>query len=395
MLRKEVEVAPELERKLKEIRHYLHQYPELSFQEFQTSEFIASCLDDWGIAYRRVGETGIVVDIIGGKGEGPHIAIRADIDALPIEEKTGLSFASCHPGVMHACGHDGHTTILLGVIYQLHQHRGQWNGRVRGIFQPGEEADGAALRMIEQGVLEQPRVDQMLALHLWPHLPHGTIGVRYGAVTASCDDFEFEIQGKGGHSARPHQSIDAIMISAQILQALSFYVTKANNPVDPVVVHVGVIEGGSASNVVADRVVLKGTVRSVSQATRTKIKKELTQLVENVAKTHGGNACVTFTDGHPPVINDEEITKTLEKSAREWLGESVHILKEPSMGADDFGAFAERVPSTYFRLGVGKAGSPVVDLHHPGFQFDDTIIPIGVTLVTRTVLKLINNEERA
>lgn len=389
---KDIELSPDLEAQLLWIRHQLHQHPELSFQEFQTSKRIATCLDEWGIGYRRVGETGIVVDLVGEKGEGPHIGLRADIDALPIQEQTGLPYASQSPGVMHACGHDGHTTILLGATFLLNQLKNRFAGRVRCLFQPGEEADGAALHMISQGVLEQPPVDHMLALHLWPHLPHGTIGVKTGPVTASCDDFVIEIEGKGGHSARPHQSIDAIAISGQVLQALSFYVTKAHNPVEPVVIHVGKIQGGTASNIVADRVVLEGTTRAVSPFSRQKLQAELTQLVEGVANTYGGKSKVTFTEGHPPVINDDRVTRVLEKGAIELLGPSgVHVLKEPSLGADDFGAFAERVPSVYFRLGVTKEGLPRVDLHHPAFQFDDSIIPIGVKLFTWTALKLLAN----
>jgi amidohydrolase len=383
----EVTVREDLAAKLTEIRRHLHRYPELSFQEYQTAAYIASCLEEWGIPYTRMGETGIVVDLVGEKGEGPHIGIRADIDALPIAEMTGLPYASAHPGVMHACGHDGHTAILLGTAFQLHRLKSQWAGRVRCIFQPGEEADGAAQRMIEQGVLENPRVEGMLALHLWPHLPHGTIGVRYGAVTAACDEFVITVAGKGGHSARPHQGVDAIAIGAQVIQALSLLVAKESNPVDPVVVHVGKIEGGSAPNVIADRVVLEGTVRTVSAQTREKVKKRLTRLTESIAESFGGSARVEYITGHPPVINDEGMTRLLEKRAVELLGpEKVHLLKEPSMGADDFGAFAEAVPSTYFRLGVGQPGQTVYDLHHPQFQFDDSILSVGVNVLVWTVL---------
>jgi len=372
--------------RLLEIRRHLHRYPELSFQEFQTFHYIASCLESWGIPFRQVGETGIVAEIAGEKGEGPHIGIRADMDALPIEEKTGLPFASCHPGVMHACGHDGHMAILLGTALHLHRRRTEWAGRVRCIFQPGEEAEGAAQRMIDQGVLQHPRVDAMLALHLWPHLPLGTIGVKYGTVTASCDDFSIEIAGKAGHSARPHQCVDAIAISAQVLQALSLLVTKEHNPIDPVVVHVGTIHGGTASNVVADRVVLTGTARTVSNETREMLKQRLSRLAVNTAITFGGTAHVRFTEGHPPVINDDRITRAVEESAAEILGPgSVQVLTEPSMGADDFGAFSQRVPSAYIRLGVGQEGLPVYDLHHPQFQFDDAVIPIGVKVLVWTL----------
>ncbi|WP_174733310.1 M20 metallopeptidase family protein [Mesobacillus harenae] len=389
----EIQVKSELKAKLLEIRKHLHKYPELSFEEFKTSEYIGKCLSEWGIPFNRICETGIVVDIIGEMGSGPHIGIRADIDALPIQEKTGLPFASCHPGIMHGCGHDGHTAILLGTVYQLYNQRKNLNGRVRCIFQPGEEADGAAAKLIEQGVLDNPNLDAMLALHLWPHLPHGTIGIRYGAITASCDDFIIEIEGMGGHSARPHQAIDAIAISAQVLQAIPAIVTKFNNPVEPVVIHIGKIAGGTANNVVAERVTLEGTTRAVTYETRERIKAQLINIVQNITQSFGGKAQVHYKESHSPVINSEWVTKAIEKSSVELFGrESVVQLKEPSMGADDFGAFAEKVPSTYFRLGTAQGEQTTYDLHHPQFNFDDSIIPIGVNLLTYTVLNRLQKE---
>jgi amidohydrolase len=391
--KEEIQVNEEVMGKLIEIRRHLHKYPELSFQEYNTYEYITNVLKEWGIPFNKIGETGIFVDIIGESGEGPHIGIRADIDALPIQEQTGLPFSSVNQGVMHACGHDGHTTILLGTVYQLHKKKNRLSGRVRCIFQPGEEADGAARQLIELGVLDNPSIDEMLALHLWPHLPHGTIGVRYGAITASCDDFVIEIEGKGGHSARPHQAIDAINISSQMIQALHTLVTKASNPVEPVVVHVGKINGGTASNVVAGHAVLEGTTRTVTIETRKKIKSQFIDICENIAKSFGGKASVRYADGHPPVINSESVTRAVEESAKEILGpEKVVYLKEPSMGADDFGAFAEKVPSTYFRLGTAIAGKKVYDLHHPKFEFDESIIPIGIQLFTHNILSKLQKE---
>lgn len=376
------------------IRQHLHQYPELSFQEKNTCEYIISCLKNWGIPYQKKGETGIVVDIIGEKGEGQHIGLRADIDALPILEQTGLAYSSKNPGVMHACGHDGHTTILLGVVHQLFNLKGKISGRVRCIFQPGEEADGAARQMIEQGVLENPAVDCMVALHLWPQLPLGSVGVKYGPVTAACEEFVIVIKGKAGHSARPHQAIDAISISAQILHALSFLVTKGSNPVEPIVIHVGKIQGGTASNIVADRVVLEGTMRTVTQEARIKLKRQVSQLVERIVDVHDARAIITYTDGTPPVINDDRLTKCLEESTRDLLGSSnLFVLKEPSMGADDFGNFAEKVPSTYFRLGIRKEDQEIFDLHHPQFQFDDQVIPIGVKVLVSFVSRLLQKGE--
>ncbi|MGE7185014.1 M20 metallopeptidase family protein [Peribacillus sp. NPDC006672] len=382
-----VQVNEELSSKLIEVRRYIHQYPELSFQEYNTCDYIAKILKQWGIPYNKIGETGIFVDIIGENGGGPHIGIRADIDALPIQEQTGLPFSSMNQGVMHACGHDGHTTILLGTAYQLFKQRSKLAGRVRCIFQPGEEADGAAQHLIDLGVLESPSVDGMLALHLWPHLPHGTIGVKYGAITASCDDFVIEIEGESGHSARPHQAIDAITISSQIIQALHTLVTKSSNPVEPVVVHVGKINGGTASNIVANRVVLEGTIRAVTYETRNKLKSQVSNLCKQLAEAFSGKATVHYKEGLPPVINSELMTRAVEESAIGIFGpDKVVHLKEPSMGADDFGEFAKKVPSAYFRLGTAIEGKQVFDLHHPQFEFDESIIVIGVELFTFIIL---------
>ncbi len=390
----DMELSSELVEQLIAIRRHLHQYPELSFQEHATRAYITSCLDKWGIPYTKIGETGLFVDIVGALGEGLHMGVRADIDALPIEEQTGLPFASKHHGVMHACGHDGHTTILLGTVYQLWQRRDRFCGRVRCIFQPGEEADGAAEELIRLGVLDNPAVDEILALHLWPHLPLGTIGIKYDAITASCDNFIIEIEGKGGHSARPHQGVAAIAISGAVLQALSLIVTKGSNPVEPVVVHVGKINGGSASNVIADRVVMEGTTRAVSMETREKVKAQLIQLVEGIAESCGAKARIAYQFSHPPVINDQALTRTVEESARELLGhEAVQLLKEPSMGADDFGAFTAKIPGTYFRLGIKQADTVCYDLHHPQFSFDEQVIAVGVKMFTYTVLKRLQRGE--
>jgi amidohydrolase len=390
----DVKVTQELETKLIGIRRHLHQHPELSFKEFATFEYIASCLDNWKIPYRKVGETGIAVDIVGEQGEGAHIGVRADIDALPIEERTGLPFASVNAGVMHACGHDGHSAILLGTVYQLHKLKDRFAGRVRCIFQPGEEADGAAEQMIKEGILTSPGVDEMYALHLWPHLPLGTIGVKYGGITASCDTFRIVIQGKGGHSARPHQAIDAIAVSAQLLQALSYLANKGMNPVDPIVIHIGKIQGGSASNIVADQVILEGTARAVSAETRREVKERLIELTHRVVESFGAKAEIFYKDSHPPVINDDGATLAVEQAVKELYGEqSVSRLKDPSMGADDFGSFAEQVPSCYFRLGIQQEGLASYDLHHPQFHFDEQALSIGVEVFTWTVLSRLQKKE--
>ncbi|MCM3409514.1 M20 metallopeptidase family protein [Metabacillus litoralis] len=377
------------------IREHLHQYPELSFKEYTTSAYICSWLDKWKIPYKKIAETGIIVDIIGEKDPSSHcIAIRADIDALPIQEETDLVYASVNKGVMHACGHDGHTTILLGTIYLLNQLKKNLQGTVRCIFQPGEEEDGAAKLLIKEGVLDNPKVHAMLALHLWPHLSIGTVGIKYGCVTAGYDDFHIKLSGQSGHAGRPHHGLDAIAIGAQVIQSLQFLTTKMNDPLDPVVINIGQINGGTANNVIAESVVLEGTIRTTSQQSRVKILSMFTNIVESIPKMYGGSAELCFIAENPPVLNNDKVTETLQHAAEEVLGsDNVYVLEKPSMGADDFGSFSEKIPSSYFRLGVRERAEEIYDLHHPKFNFPHEVIPIGVKVFTNAVLHLLDEKE--
>ncbi|MFD1707397.1 M20 family metallopeptidase [Siminovitchia sediminis] len=372
--------------KLFSIRKHLHQYPELSFKEHQTSLYIQDWLNQWGIPFKVVCETGVVVDITGEAGDGPNIALRADIDALPIREESGLDFASRNKGVMHACGHDGHTTILLGAVYHIWKYKSQLKGMVRCIFQPGEEALGAAEKMIKAGVLSQPEINNMVALHLWPKIPEGTIGTKTGAVTAASDDFKIEVKGKSGHAARPHEGIDTITIGSKIVDAIEYYTTEWKDPVDPLVIHVGKMHGGKAKNVIADQVILEGTIRSISSETREKLRKEFPVFVKNIAKDFGGEAAVDYREGLPAVINDPDTTEKINKAAWAMIGKkNVLELDSVSMGSDDFGFFAEKVPSCYFRLGVRDEKGENFDLHHPKFQFNEEVIPIGSKILIQYV----------
>lgn len=385
---------PSIEPKLFAIRRQLHQFPELSFDEHETSAFIGRCLEEWGIPYQRMCDTGIVVDIAGERGTGRNVVLRADIDALPIQEQSGLSFSSQHDGVMHACGHDGHTTILLGAVYHLWQLKHGFGGVVRCVFQPGEEADGAALKMIQAGVLDNPGIDAAVALHLWPHLPFGTVGLKEGGVTASCDDFTITITGKGGHGARPHQAVDAIAIAAEVIRSLQYMVSKMSNPVEPLVIHVGKIHGGNASNVVADHVTLDGTIRTLSEEVRLDVKAKFLRLVAGLCEQYGAKAAIDYQDGNPAVYNDSSVKAVVEQSAAQIIGrERIHVLPQPSMGADDFGYFARQVPSTYFRLGIKREGMESYDLHHPKFQFDEAILPIGAKIFTQFALNWLEEGE--
>lgn len=384
-------ISSNLSDEIIEIRRHLHQYPELSFKEFETSKFIQSVLNKWGIPYKIIGETGVFVDIVGSK-EGPSLALRADIDALPIQEETDFEYKSENPKVMHACGHDGHTAILLGAIHELYKKKEMLQGTVRCIFQPGEEADGAALALIEQGILENPSIEAVIGLHLWPYISLGSIGIKQGSITASCDDFQIVIKGKGGHSARPHQAIDAIAISAQVIQNLQTIVAKRFNPVHPVVIHVGKIIGGEASNIVADTVTLDGTMRALLPEVRVQLREEIEKVCRAAEVQWGTKISVDFTFGAPPIENDGMITKGFEEMAVQLLGkEKVVQLLEPSMGADDFGYFSERVPCLYFRLGIKKENEISYDLHHPEFHFDDSVLATGVDLYVNYAIHYLKN----
>lgn len=390
--------SEELQQEFITIRRHLHKYPELSFEEYETSNFIAKKLEEFGIKYERVGDTGIKA-VIEGEQENLSakftVALRADIDALPIKEETGEPYSSLNEGIMHACGHDGHTTILLGAARMLHEYRKHFNGKVVCIFQPGEEADGAAKRMIELGVLENPKVDRMVALHLWPYIPFGSIGIRNGSMTASCDDFTIEVYGKSGHSARPHEGVDSINIAMKIIQAIEHLVMKMNNPLNPIVVHVGKITGGTARNVIAEKTVLEGTSRALTEENRTMLKREITRISKQIAEVFHAQADVHFMDGNAPVLNDETVTSIVEEAAIElWGKEKVVELDQPSLGADDFGDFSLIVPSTYFRLGIEKDGEEVYSLHHPKFNFDDTLLSTGVATFAYTAVKLLECSEK-
>jgi amidohydrolase len=235
----------------------------------------------------------------------------------------------------------------------------------------------------------------MLALHLWPHLPLNSIGIRYGCITASSDDFAIEVIGKSGHGGRPQNGIDAIAIAAQIIQSLQFMITKQNDPVSPVVINIGKINGGTANNVIAEKVTLEGTIRSTSPSTRKKVLAEFTNIVSSIPKIYGGQSSITMVGENPPIINNDEVTAVVERAAQTVVGkENVYVLPNPSMGSDDFGSFAEMVPSCYFRLGIAEEVLPAYDLHHPKFYFNEEIIPVGVKVFTIAILNLLNKGGR-
>lgn len=371
------EIATKLAPRLIEIRRHIHSHPELSGQEYQTSAYVAGVLSSYGIhAQQGVGKTGVVGDLLNSESDR-ILAIRADLDALPIHERTGLDYASSEAGVMHACGHDVHTTVGLGTAMVLAQLGENFPGNVRFLFQPAEEIAQGASWMVEDGVLNN--VSGILSLHVFPTIPAGSLGIRYGALTAAADDLEIIIIGESGHGARPHEAIDAIWIASQVITSLQQAISRTQNPLRPVVVTIGKIVGGRAPNVIADEVKLLGTVRSLHPESREALPQWIEQIVANVCKTYGAQYQVKYKQGVPGVLNDPMLTQLLEQSSREaWGSDSIIILPEPSLGAEDFSRYLEKVPGSMFRLGVGFKDKHNYPLHHPQFAIDETAIITGV-----------------
>lgn len=387
----------EIESELIKIRQYLHKHPELSYQEYETANYIEKQLTTMGISNKRISKTGVIALIEGEKEstskEKITIGIRADTDALPIHEQTGLPFSSVNQGVMHACGHDGHTAILLGAAQLLQQNKNEIAGNILCVFQHAEEEGGGAKELIDLGIIETYNVSAFMALHLWPHLPLGTIGIRYGSMTAACDDFDIKIVGKSGHSARPNEGIDAISIAIKIINSIQQMKLSMISPLDASVIHFGQINGGSGRNVIADQVTIKGTVRSLTPKVREKLAQEINRLAQSTGEMFGAQVSVNYEYGPAPVTNDDLVTQVVAKSSQSlWGTEKLTEIKDPSLGADDFGEFAQKVPSTYFRLGI-RDHKHHYDLHHPKFSFDEKALSIGAATFAYSAINTISEME--
>ncbi|MEG4853901.1 M20 family metallopeptidase [Microcoleus sp. B5-D4] len=381
MLPRIKELAATLAPRLIEIRRHIHSHPELSGQEYQTAAYVAGVLASSGVhAIEGIGKTGVLGELKGNSSESRWLAIRTDMDALPIQERTNLEFASRNEGVMHACGHDIHTTVGLGAAMILSQLGEKLPGHVRFLFQPAEEIAQGAQWMIKDGAMQD--VDGILGVHVFPTIPGGCIGIRHGALTAAADDLELIVMGESGHGARPHEAIDAIWIASQIITTLQQAISRTQNPLRPLVLTIGQINGGRAPNVIADRVKLLGTVRSLHPETHEKLPAWIEQIVSSVCATYGAKYELTYKRGVPGVQNDPKLTQLVESAALEALGRSrVQILPEPSLGAEDFSMYLEHAPGTMFRLGVGLTDKPNYPLHHPQFEVDEAAIVTGaVTL---------------
>jgi amidohydrolase len=380
-----------LQPQLVEWRRQIHQKPELGFQEKITAEFISQKLQNWGIEHQvGIAQTGIVAIIKGEKStHGKVLAIRADMDALPIQELNEVPYCSQRDGIMHACGHDGHTAIALGTAQYLHQHRQELNGTVKIIFQPAEEGPGGAKPMIAAGVLNNPDVDAIIGLHLWNNLPLGTVGVRPGALMAAVELFRCTIFGKGGHGAIPHQTVDSLVVAAQIVSALQTIVSRNINPLDSAVVTVGELHAGTAVNVIADTAKMGGTVRYFNPDLAGFFKERIEKIIAGICQSHGANYDLDYIHLYPPVINDAQIAALVRSVAQEVIEIPIGVFSEcQTMGGEDMSFFLQEVPGCYFFLGSANAEKKLdYPHHHPRFDFDETALPMGVEMFVRCVEK--------
>lgn len=380
------DLALSLAPRLIEIRRHLHSHPELSGQEQQTAVYVAGVLSSCGLHVKEaIGKVGVIGELSGG--DDPRLlAIRTDMDALPIQERTGLEFASRQPGIMHACGHDVHTTVGLGTAMVLSQLGVSLPGKVRFLFQPAEEIAQGAQWMVQDGAMND--VNAILSVHVFPSIPAGKIGIRYGALTAAADDLELTIIGESGHGARPHEAIDAIWIASQVITALQQAISRTQNPLRPVVLTIGKISGGRAPNVIADQVTMMGTVRSLHPETNDALPTWIENIVSSVCQTYGAKYEMNYRRGTPSVQNDAKLTNLLESAAREvWGSESIQIIPEPSLGAEDFSCYLQHAPGSMFRLGVGFADKKNYPLHHPQFEVDESAIVTGVVTMACAAYK--------
>ncbi|MFM6058317.1 MAG: M20 family metallopeptidase [Microcystis aeruginosa] len=386
-------IAESLAPRLVEIRRHIHANPELSGQEYQTAAYIAGVLSSCGLSVQEaVGKTGVKGELAGKGSDRRILAIRADMDALPIQEKTDLDFASRKPGIMHACGHDVHATVGLGVAMVLSRLSEPLGGKIRFLFQPAEEIVQGASWMIREGVMRD--VSAIFGLHVFPSIPARSIGVRYGALTAAADDLEIFIQGESGHGARPHEAIDAIWIASQVITTLQQAISRTQNPLRPIVLTIGQISGGRAPNIIADQVRMAGTVRSLHPETHAHLPEWIEGLVTNVCSTYNAKCQVNYRRGVPSVQNDQFLTRLVEEAGLEaWGQDRVLILSEPSMGAEDFSLYLQQAPGTMFRLGVGSTNLLNPPLHHPEFLVDESAILTGVITLAYAAYKYWQRED--
>ncbi len=377
---------------LVEIRRYFHSYPELSENEFLTSDKICNILSDLDIPYTKSANTG-VVGLIKGNYKGKTVAVRADIDALPLLEKNEVTYKSKNPGVMHACGHDVHTSILIGVAKIIKEIQPELHGNVKLFFQPAEETVGGAKRMVEENCLKNPDVDFVIGLHIQPYVDAGKVELKYGKLNAQDDKITITVKGRAGHGAYPETSIDAIVIASNVVSALQSLVSRNTSALDSLVLSFGEIKGGTKSNIICDNVVLKGILRTLDEKTRDYALERIEDITANITKAYGGSCLVEVKNGYKYLINNDEVVDVVYKTAKECIGEeNIQFKEKPSMGGEDFSYFMnESVKGCFYHLGCGNKEKGIISaLHSDDFDVDESCIKTGVLVQVKSILELLN-----
>ena len=376
-------LAREFHQEMIEVRRHLHQHPELSYVEFETSKYIQAQLTRMGIPFAVMATTGVVGIIKGKNPDKKIVALRADMDALPIQEANDISYKSLNDGVMHACGHDVHTTCLLGAAKILQALQQEWEGTVKLIFQPGEEKNpGGASYMIKEGVLENPKPQAIYALHVHPGLALGQLSFRSGMVMASADELYFTIKGRGGHAAAPHLAVDPVLIGAHLVTALQQVVSRNRNPLYPSVLSITAFQGGSTTNVIPHEVKLMGTFRAMDEGWRAEAHQLIERISHQLVESMGGQLDLYIDKGYPVVYNHTALTENARLFASDYLG-AAHVEEtEMRMGAEDFGYYSQEIPGCFFRLGVmNKEKGIIHGVHTPQFNIDEDAIAIGMGMM--------------
>jgi amidohydrolase len=383
----------EINERIIEIRHDLHKHPELSGHEEHTKYLAKGVLEAYGYHIKESEKHyGIIADLIIDES-AKTVAIRADMDALPIQEQTGKPYASRVDGIMHACGHDSHTAIALGAAMAIATHKEELPGNIRFIFQPSEESkEGGSIEMIEDGALEG--VSAIFGLHAYPYLDSGKIGYKYGVMMASADIFTIEVFGKSAHGARPHEGVDAILVTSMIVNSLNHIVSRRIDPLHPAVISLGTISGGTAANIICDHVLLKGTVRTINEGVRKRIPVMMESSIQGVCSSMGATYSFDYQYGQPELINHNTMVDIIRNEAKEIIGvENCIDLVDPVMGGEDFSEYLQIVPGAFFRLGTGnEEKQTTVPQHNSRFDVDDDALQIGMKIMCASALEVLSQE---
>jgi len=384
-------LASEIKNDIISKRRYLHQNPELSFQEYNTSAFIKDSLNALGITWEHIAGTGVVATIQGRYDSDRVVAARADMDALPVSEKTDLSYKSLNDGVMHACGHDVHVSSLLGAAEILTKLDNNFSGTVKLIFQPAEKIlPGGAIRVIQENALDNPKINVIIGQHVMPFIPAGKVGIKPGEFMASMDEIRIKISGRGGHGAEPHKNSDPIVAASAVILALQQVVSRLNNPNTPSVLSFGKAQANGSINIIPDEVLIEGTFRTVDEQWRNEACKRIESIVHSVAEGYGCQSVIDIRKGYPPLHNDIALTKRIKELMRDYLGAENIIDLPVWMASEDFAYYTRVTDACFYALGVGYEGTENPSLHNPLFDINENSIELGIGLMTYLILSLLN-----